>query len=300
MNSKTIPPWLKIPLKANPTIEMLKANLSTLGLATVCQEARCPNLHECWSEGTATLMLMGDTCTRGCRFCHVNTAKTPGPLDPNEPAKVAQTVAAGGWHYVVLTSVDRDDLPDEGVAHWIACLQAIALTRPDTLVEALIPDYSPARLAAFLNGTTDPSQPTGLRVLAHNLETVERLTPSVRDRRAGYARSLAVLRQAKVLAPQLVAKSSLMLGLGETEAEVRQALVDLGETGVEVVTLGQYLQPSAAHLPVARYVPPTEFAYWKQVAEIELGFAYCASGPLVRSSYKAAEAFLHRRISSSV
>ena len=278
------PPWLKVRPAQGPLVQRIRQQVAHQGLATVCQEANCPNLAECWGQGVATFMAMGAHCTRACRFCHVGTTKTPAPLDPQEPHKLAASIAEAGWRYVVLTSVDRDDLPDGGAQHLAACVQRINEACPQVqAIEVLSPDFAgdAHALATLLESP--------LRVLAHNLETVERLTPSVRDRRATYAQSLALLQQAKVLRPTLITKSSLMLGLGETEDELRQAFSDLRAVGVDVLTLGQYLQPSPKHLPVQAYVEPALFAQYKHIAEAEFGFMLCASGPLVRSSFKAAD-----------
>jgi lipoic acid synthetase len=234
-------------------------------------------------------MLLGDTCTRGCRFCAVKTGNPQGWLDPEEPAKVAAGAEIPGLRYIVLTSVDRDDLPDYGAGHYAATIAALKAKRPDLLVEALTPDFQ---------GRVDCVQAicdAGLDVFAHNIETVERLHRRVRDVRATYSQTLDVLRAAKRYRPEVVTKSSIMLGLGEADAEIRQTMVDLREAGVEILTLGQYLQPTKRHIAVEEFVTPEKFDEWKQVAEQELGFAYCASGPLVRSSYKAAENFVMSR-----
>jgi lipoic acid synthetase len=260
----------------------LKTQLRERGLHTVCEEARCPNVEECWSGGTATLMIMGDTCTRGCSFCAVKTARLPAPLDTNEPAKTAESVELMNLDYVVVTSVDRDDLPDGGAAHFAACIQAIRERCPETLVEVLIPDFQ-GRAGPL--GVLVDAQPD---VVAQNLETVERLTHPVRDPRAGYAQTLRLLERVKQLDPQLLTKSSLMLGLGETDDEVRAAMGDLRAAGVDFLTFGQYLAPTRKHIAVERYVTPDEFDAWREEGEA-LGFRYVASGPLVRSSYRAGE-----------
>ncbi|RMH02853.1 MAG: lipoyl synthase [Planctomycetota bacterium] len=283
------PPWLKIRLATGEVVADVRNMLRQRGLYTVCEEARCPNLGECWAAGTATVMILGGVCTRGCRFCAVETGNPRGWLDPEEPRKVAETAEIGRLRYVVLTSVDRDDLPDLGAGHYAACVRALKERRPGMLVEALTPDFQGREecVRAVVEA--------GLDVFAHNLETVERLHRRVRDVRATYLQSLKVLEAAGRLRGDLVLKSSLMLGLGETEAEIRQAMADLRAVGVEILTLGQYLSPSSRHLPVHRYLPPSEFDWLKKVAEEEYGFAYCASGPLVRSSYKAAENYLLSR-----
>jgi lipoyl synthase len=276
------PEWLKIKAPGGERYVALKAQLRERGLHTVCEEARCPNVEECWSGGTATLMLLGDTCTRGCRFCAVKTARRPAPPDADEPRKSAESVKLMELEYVVLTSVDRDDLPDGGAAHFAATVRAVRQASPHTLVEVLIPDFrgDPVALATLLASRPD--------VVAQNLETVERLTHPVRDPRAGYRQTLELLERVKRLAPGTFTKSSLMLGLGEQEDEVRTALRDLRAAGAEFVTLGQYLRPTPEHLPVQRYVTPAEFEAWRVEAE-SMGFLVAASGPLVRSSYRAGE-----------
>ncbi len=260
----------------------LKAQLRERGLSTVCEEARCPNVEECWGGGTATLMLLGDTCTRGCSFCAVKTNRIGTPLDADEPRKAAESVELMKLDYVVLTSVDRDDLPDGGAAHFAASIEAVRARNPDTLIEVLIPDFSgqEAALKTLLASKPD--------VVAQNLETVERLTHPVRDPRAGYRQTLDLLGRVKQLEPGRLTKSSLMLGLGETDEEVRAAMADLRAEGVDFLTFGQYLAPTRRHLAVERYVPPEEFDGWREEGEA-LGFRYVASGPLVRSSYRAGE-----------
>ncbi len=287
------PPWLKMRLPTGERVSGVRNMLRERGLYTVCEEARCPNLGECWADGTATVMILGDVCTRGCRFCAVKTGNPRGWLDLDEPRKVAETATIGELRYLVLTSVDRDDLEDLGAGHYADCVRALKERRPEMLVEALTPDFQGR--AECVRAVVD----AGLDVFAHNLETVERLHRRVRDARATYGQSLEVLAAATRHRPEVVTKSSLMLGLGETEPEVRQAMRDLREAGVEILTLGQYLRPTSRHLPVERYLPPSEFDWLKKVAEEEYGFAYCASGPLVRSSYKAAENFLLSRRASA-
>jgi len=283
------PEWLKIRPPGGEKYVALKSSARRLKLATVCEEAQCPNLSECWSGGTATFMLMGDTCTRGCRFCAVNTAKIPPPLDPEEPAHAAEAVAEMGLTYVVLTSVNRDELSDGGASHLADCIHAIKVRVPEILLEMLIPDFEGNRDA--IRTIVD----TPLAVLAHNVETVERLTPQVRDPRASYRQSLAVLEHAKSLDPNLLTKSSLMLGLGEREDEVVQTMKDLLDAGAEILTLGQYLQPSHWHLPVVEYVHPETFDRLGELAR-GIGFSYVASGPLVRSSYRAGELYVEKRL----
>jgi lipoic acid synthetase len=279
------PAWLKVPIPSGPTTARLEKLLRDRNLHTVCEEARCPNMGECWDSGTATFMVLGDTCTRGCRFCAVKTHANGTPIDPDEPDKVAEACAAMGLRYVVLTMVDRDDLPDGGAGHVAATIAAIKRRDPELLVEALVGDFQgrPDQIEAVLAGGPD--------VFAHNVETVLRLTPRVRDHRCSYVRSLAVLRAAKTLRPGIVTKSSVMLGLGESEREVEQAMDDLREHGVDVVTFGQYLRPTLKHLPVKEHVTPARFKALEQRA-LGKGFLYVASGPLVRSSYKAAEFYI--------
>jgi lipoic acid synthetase len=255
-----------------------------LNLHTVCEESRCPNVAECWGGGTATVMLMGDVCSRGCRFCHVANGEL-APLDPEEPEHLAEAVAKLGLKYLVVTSVDRDELPDQGADHFAQAIRALKARSPGTQLEVLIPDFRGESdcLAQIVAAGPD--------VVAHNLETVRRLTPTVRDHRAGYDQSLDVLRGLKELKPGLPTKSSIMLGLGETREELQQAFRDLRSAGVDVLTLGQYLQPSEWNLPVARFVPPSEFEQLREEA-LALGYLYVAAGPLVRSSYRAAEFFM--------
>ncbi|KAI0203410.1 lipoic acid synthetase [Astrocystis sublimbata] len=297
-NRRTItrlPEWLKTPIPAgNDNYKQIKKDLRGLGLHTVCEEARCPNISECWggsnkNAATATIMLMGDTCTRGCRFCSVKTNRNPSPLDPHEPENTAEALARWGLGYVVLTSVDRDDLADGGAHHFADTIRRIKSKKPSLLVEALTGDFrgdlDMVRLVAE----------SGLDVYAHNVETVEALTPYVRDRRATFRQSLEVLRAAKQVkgadGNHVITKTSLMLGLGEQEHELMDALKELRKADVDVVTFGQYMRPTKRHLKVEKYVTPAEFEMWRQRA-VDMGFLYVASGPLVRSSYKAGEAFI--------
>ena len=281
------PDWLKMRPPSGERFTDIKRSLRERNLNTVCEEANCPNLGECWSgrdgPGTATFMLMGDRCSRGCNFCDVETGGM-GPLDPEEPEQVAEAVADIGLDYVVLTSVDRDDLADQGAGHFADTIRAIKARDADILVECLIPDFRGdlALVQQIIDAKPD--------VLAHNVETVDRLQWPVRDRRAGYQQSLSVLEQAADAG--VYTKTSLMLGLGEYAHEVYQTLSDLRQVGVDVVTFGQYLQPSRSHLEVSEYVHPDVFDTWQRVAEEEFDFAYCASGPMVRSSYKAGELFV--------
>ncbi|MEY2979996.1 MAG: lipoyl synthase [Planctomycetota bacterium] len=279
------PAWLKVPVPHGPNVARLTGLLRKQGLHTVCEEARCPNMGECWAGGTATFMVLGDTCTRGCRFCAVKTHAKGNPVDAAEPEKVAEASVSMGLRYVVLTMVDRDDLEDGGAAHVAATIAAIKRRDPEILVEALTGDFQAKdeQIQAVLDGGPD--------VFAHNVETVLRLTPRVRDAKCSYVRSLAVLRRAKELSPGVVTKSSIMLGLGESEREVDQAMDDLREHGVDVVTFGQYLRPTLKHLPVREHITPARFKAFEQRA-LRKGFLYVASGPLVRSSYKAAEFYI--------
>jgi lipoic acid synthetase len=279
----TKPPWLRAKVAGGGRYAVLRDIVREHRLATVCEESMCPNMGECWGQGTATLMLMGSVCTRACRFCAVDTGNPRGWLDRDEPAHSARTVELMGLRYVVLTSVDRDDLPDGGAGHYAACIRAIRARNPDTAVEALTPDFRGDAAAVRAVVAED------LAVFAHNLETVRSLTAAVRDPRAGYDQSLGVLRAAKQARPGMLTKSSLMLGLGESGAEVHAAMRDLRDNGVDILTLGQYLRPTVNHLPVARYVPPEEFGAWREQG-LELGFLEVVSGPLVRSSYRAERA----------
>lgn len=284
----SLPPWLKARLPSGENYERIKALSAGSRLHTVCEEARCPNLGECWSGGTATFMVLGDSCSRGCRFCSVASLTSSSGPDPDEPENLARTIAALGLRYVVLTTVCRDELADQGAAHVAACVRRVRERVPGIIVEALIQDFRGDRelLASVVR--------SGAEVVAHNVETVERLTALVRDRRAGYRQSLDVLAAVKAIDPSRKAKSSLMLGLGETPAEVETALTDLRAASCDIVTLGQYLRPTSAprHLPVERYLPPAEFEAYGALAR-ELGFLHVASGPLVRSSYRAGELFIH-------
>jgi len=270
-------------VEPSPALGRIRTVLWENRLSTVCEEARCPNLPTCWGQGTATFMILGEICTRACRFCAVKHGK-PAPPDPEEPERLASAAKALGLRYVVLTSVDRDDLPDGGASHFASCIRALKKAAPSLRVEALIPDFSGQREALGKVVEAGPD------VVGHNLETVRRLTPWVRDRRAGYELSLFVLRTLKELSPKIFTKSSLLLGLGETEEEVEEALRDLREAGVDIVVLGQYLRPTSRELPVARYVPPEEFGAWRKRA-LSLGFRAVLSGPLVRTSFRASEVY---------
>jgi lipoic acid synthetase len=282
------PDWLKSRPPSGERFTDIKRTLRDRDLHTVCEEASCPNMDECWSgrngPGTATFMLMGDRCSRGCNFCDVKTGGMEA-LDPEEPENVAEAVVEIGLDYVVLTSVDRDDLPDQGASHFARTIEAIAERDPGVLIEVLIPDFQgePELIGEIIDAEPD--------VIAHNVETVQRRQQPVRDRRAGYEQSLSVLEEVE-RESDIHSKTSLMLGVGEHDHEVYRTLSDLREADVDIVTLGQYLQPSRSHLDVSSYVSPDKFETWRRVAEEELGFLYCASGPMVRSSYKAGELFV--------
>jgi len=278
------PPWLKARIPSGERYTRLKNTVRAHRLATVCEESMCPNIGECWVNGTATIMLMGAVCTRSCRFCAVDTGNPRGWLDSEEIENSARTVALMGLKYVVLTSVDRDDLPDGGARHYADCIRAIKARCPDTAVEALTPDFSGR--CTDIETVVD----SGVDVFAQNVETVERLTRRVRDPRAGYGRTLEVLAHAKRHRPAVLTKTSLMLGLGETGAEVVRTLDDLKSIGCDIVTFGQYLRPTPNHLPVERYVTPDEFEHYRQRG-LERGFLEVVAGPLVRSSYRADRVF---------
>lgn len=283
---KPKPDWLKVRAPGGENYLKIKEMMKERRLATVCEEARCPNIGECWGGGTATIMVMGDTCTRGCRFCNVKTAKFPGALDPEEPKNVARSLSDMTLDYVVITTVDRDDLEDQGSSHFANIIREVKAANPKLRIETLAGDFQgkPELLQQLLDSN-------GIDVFAHNVETVERLTPGVRDRRATYRQSLKVLSDAKKMKPGIVTKTSVMVGLGETPEEVYTVMRDCLAAGVEIFTLGQYLQPSPRHLPVIEYVTPEQFKIYEKVG-LELGFRYVASGPLVRSSYRAGEFFI--------
>jgi lipoic acid synthetase len=288
------PSWFRVPAPSqahDSRYQEVKDSLSKLDLHTVCEEAQCPNIGECWSGGTGTIMLLGDTCTRGCMFCAVNTASTPPPPDPFEPFKTAEAVTSWGVDYIVMTSVDRDDIPDGGAQHFATTVQLLKEKKPQLLVECLVSDFQ-GNFASVETLAT-----SGLDVYAHNVETVERLQKFVRDSRAGYQQSLSTLEHAKKVKPDLYTKTSIMLGLGETDEEVIQTMKDLRAIDVDVVTFGQYLRPTENHLSVVEYVKPEKFDYFRNVGE-EMGFKYVASGPMVRSSYKAGEFYLEHMIKS--
>jgi lipoic acid synthetase len=297
-SKKTLPkpPWLKAIPPQGENYERLRDTVRSLKLATVCEQAKCPNIGECWGgakgTATATIMIMGEHCTRGCAFCSVKTMRQPPALDPNEPHNVADAIALWGLDYVVLTSVDRDELPDQGASHLALTVQLLKQKMPSILVECLTPDFRGDL------SLVEKVALSGLDVFAHNVETVDRLQRRVRDYRASYKQSLKVLEHAKqsTLAFKnggngTVTKTSMMLGLGEHGEDIEQAMKDIRAAGVDVLTFGQYLRPSHRHLSVQRYVEPAEFEQWRERA-LQIGFKYVAAGPLVRSSYRAAELFL--------
>jgi len=292
---RALPPWLKVSLPTGPVVARLKEASRSRGLSTVCEEARCPNIAECWGGGTATFMVMGDTCTRGCRFCSVSTAVRPPLPDADEPSKLALTLKEMAVEYVVLTTVCRDDLPDQGASHLASCIREIHSVCPKMKLEMLLQDF---RGDTSLLEVVLASKPD---VVAHNVECVERLTSSVRDAKAGYRQSLDVLARAKAYRSDTPTKTSLMLGLGETEQEVLQAFKDIRSAGVDILTLGQYLRPTGSkhHLPVDRFVTPEEFDKFGNIAR-EHGFLYVASGPFVRSSYRAAELFMKGHLEKNI
>jgi len=280
------PQWLKIKISINDEFSNIKNTLKNYNLNTVCEEAHCPNISECWSGGTATFMLMGDTCTRGCKFCAVKTGNPMKKLDAEEPKKLAHALAEIKLlDYVVLTSVNRDDLSDGGASHFADCVKEIKKAYPEIIVEVLIPDFNGnvEALRKIINAKPE--------VIAHNIETVERLQKKIRDARANYRQSLDVLENVKKLNPRIYTKSSIMLGLGEVDEEVLQSMKNLRGINVDIITFGQYLRPTDWHIPISSFVAPEKFEYFKNKA-LELGFLFCASGPFVRSSYKAGELFV--------
>ena len=278
------PEWLKAELPTGKEFAELRRNVRSNKLSTVCEESFCPNIGECWNNGTATIMVLGNVCTRACRFCAVDTGNPKGWVDPQEPENTASSVELMALKYIVLTSVDRDDLDDGGAAHYAACVKAIKKRTPQTAVEALTPDF--AGVAEHVLTVAG----SGLDVFAQNVETVERLTHVVRDPRAGYRQTLDVLALAKREFPDVLTKTSLMLGLGETEEEIVATMDALREADVDILTMGQYLQPTRNHLPVERYVPPADFNRYRELG-LERGFMEVVAGPLVRSSYRADKVF---------
>ncbi len=284
------PEWLKIKLTTTDSFSNIKNTLKQHNLHTVCEEAHCPNISECWNGGTATFMLMGDTCTRGCKFCAVKTGNPMKKLDADEPKKLAKTLAEIKlFDYVVLTSVNRDDLEDGGSSHIAECIKEVKKEYPGIIVEVLIPDFKGN--IDDLKKVVDAKS----EVIAHNIETVERLQRKVRDARANYKQSLSVLENIKKLNPKIYTKSSIMLGLGEKDEEVVQAMKDLRYINVDILTIGQYLRPTDWHIAIREFAAPEKFEYFRQKA-LEIGFLFCASGPFVRSSYKAGELFMRNVI----
>jgi len=279
------PPWLKVRLPSGSKYQSLKANVRGNKLSTVCEESMCPNIGECWSHNTATIMLMGSVCTRACRFCSVDTGNPNGWLDNDEPKNAADSVANMGLKYVVLTSVDRDDIEDGGAQHYADCVSQIRQDNPDTAVEVLTPDFKGN--LEHLNRLLD----TDIAVFAQNLETVKRLTHPVRDPKASYETTMKLLEHAKKYRPELLTKTSLMVGIGETDEEIFQTMEDLREINLDILTLGQYLRPTQNHLPVERYVTPETFDKYRDVG-LEMGFLEVVSGPFVRSSYRAERALM--------
>jgi lipoyl synthase len=282
------PSWLKVRAPGGEEYRRIKQTLRKLDLHTVCEEARCPNVGECWSQGTATVMILGHTCTRGCRFCAVKTGNPRGAVDPREPEHVARALSELALEYAVLTMVDRDDLLDGGAEHMALTVRALKRRRPQMLVETLVGDFRGHRDAIELVLSAAPD------VFAHNLEVTRALTPRIRDARCSYDQSLDVLAFAKKHAPERLTKSSLMVGLGESDAEILESMYDLRRAQVDVVTVGQYLRPTPKHAPVERYVTPEQFAVYEREG-LAMGFQFVASGALVRSSYHAAEAFVAAR-----
>jgi lipoyl synthase len=284
------PEWLRVRLPSGENYVNVKQTIASLGLHTVCEEARCPNIGECWGGGTATIMIMGDVCTRGCRFCSVGSGR-PLYLDPDEPERVAKAIKEWGLRYVVITSVCRDDLQDGGANHIAKTIKAVKVLCPETIIEPLIPDFHGNSHAVENVANAGPE------VISHNIETVSRLSPLIRDARATYEQSLSVLKMIKEIDYKIYTKSSIMLGLGEMEEEVMETAKDLRSAGVDIVSIGQYLQPTSRHLPVKEYVAPEKFDSYKKSIE-KMGFAYTVAGPFVRSSYKAGEFFIKNMVYS--
>ncbi len=278
------PEWLKIRPPSGENYKMIKGMLAELDLHTVCEEARCPNINECWAGGTATFMLLGDTCTRGCRFCAVKTGNPKGIVDTLEPDKIANSIQKLGLDYIVLTSVDRDDLEDGGAGHFAETITKTKELDKKVFIEVLISDFKGDSKALEKIISAKPA------VIAHNIETIEKLSPKVRDKRATYHQSLNLLEHVKKIDSEILTKSSIMLGLGETTEETLKAMKDLRDKKVDILTLGQYLRPTKKHLPVVEYITPATFDYLAEEGK-KMGFLYVASGPLVRSSYKAADYF---------
>ena len=277
------PSWLRVKAEFNPNFHKVKNQVNTKRLNTVCEEAHCPNISECWSAGTATFMLMGSVCTRACKFCSVDTGNPKGWLDTEEPLNTAKAVQTMGLKYVVLTSVNRDDLDDGGAKHFADTVKLIKDLNPKTAVEALTPDFK--GLKSSINTLVN----CGLEVFAQNIETVERLTHQVRDIRAGYQQTLDVLAESKKINPEVLTKTSIIVGLGETDDEIEQTMDDLLEHNVDILTIGQYLRPTLNHHPIERWVTPEEFENYRKIG-LKKGFLEVVSGPMVRSSYRAERA----------
>jgi lipoic acid synthetase len=286
------PVWLRISPPGGETYIQIKKSLRSRNLNTVCEEARCPNIAECWGTGTATIMIMGDICSRGCRFCSVNSGK-PILLDSREPQRVAEAIKEWGLRYVVVTSVCRDDLEDGGAEHIAKTIEAIKRICPKIIVESLIPDFKGNVRSIKKIVEARPE------VISHNIETIKRLSCKIRDNRASYEQSLSVLKKCKEMNSLIYTKSSIMLGLGESKEEIIETMKDLRTIGVDILTMGQYLQPTATHLPVVEYISPTQFDMLKKIAET-MGFVFVASGPLVRSSYRAGEFFLEKILTDTL
>lgn len=279
------PEWLKIKPRSGTDFSKIKNALRKRGLVTVCEEAQCPNMAECWhNEGTATFMVLGDTCTRGCKFCAIKTNMQGNPVDPFEPEKIASAIEEMGLDYAVITAVDRDDLPDFGANHFATVIKRVHARHPTGRVEILTGDFNGKYedIKTVVDANPD--------VFAHNIETVHRLHPKVRDLRAKYDQSLSVLKIVKDINPQMITKSAIMVGLGETENEMIEAMKDLREVGCDILTIGQYLRPKSKRLQVEEFVTPQQFKRYEELGK-ELGFLYVASGPFVRSSYRAGELF---------
>lgn len=283
-NLKGKPRYLKSKIPKGDNYLNVKKNLRERNLFTVCEEARCPNLGECWEAKTATMMILGDTCTRACKFCHVKTGNPKGLLDKDEPRKASEMVEVMDLDYIVITSVDRDDLPDYGAGQFASVVREVNKNHKDVKVEVLIPDFAVEEEHMHTLAKSEPF------VIAQNLETVKRLTHQVRDRRAGYEKTLDALAFYNNNYPEIATKSSLMVGLGETKEELVEAMLDLKKSGVKIITFGQYLRPTLAHLEVQKYYELDEYEHLKKLA-YDIGFEFVASGPMVRSSYKAADYF---------
>jgi lipoic acid synthetase len=274
------PNWIRVKATFDPRYNAVKQQVKEKRLNTVCEEGMCPNISECWSNGTATFMLMGSVCTRACKFCSVDTGNPKGWLDHEEPKNTARAVSVMGLKYVVLTSVNRDDLPDGGAEHYAETVKAIKASNPNTAVEALTPDFK------GIYSSIETIVNSGIEVFAQNMETVERLTHPVRDIRAGYQQTLDVLAESKRINPNVLTKTSLILGLGETDDEIEKTMDDLIANNVDILTLGQYLRPTLNHLPIEKWVTPEEFNYYRDLG-LSKGFLEVVSGPMVRSSYRA-------------